>query len=277
MGPIAWTRLDFDLDEPAAFPVLLDRDRPEVVVHAAAWTDVDGCARDPDLAMARNGTATGLLAEAAAERGLDLVVVSTNEVFDGRRTDGQGYAATDAPDPINAYGRSKLAGERLAEAAFRGASGSIGIVRTAWLYGPPGGDFPDKILSAADRALAGGEPLKLVTDEAGSPTYAPDLADGIAELIEADAIRGIHHVVNGGVASRSAWAEAVLRGAGISVPTEGVSASTWQRDSTPPRWAVLEPSPLPSGQPLREWPRALADYLPTLLRQRAAAAGAGRR
>src|SRR4051794_2350612 len=84
-GLIAWARHDFDLDDatPATVDRLLDRDRPEVVVHAAAWTDVDGCARDPELAERRNGTATGVLADALAKRGLDLVAISTNEVFDG--------------------------------------------------------------------------------------------------------------------------------------------------------------------------------------------------
>ena len=117
-GPLAWPRAIFDLDAPDAVGGLLDRERPEVVVHAAAWTDVDGCARDPELALRRNGVATGVLARACAERGIDLIVVSTNEVFDGRRTDGRGYAVTDEPAPINAYGASKLAGERAACEAF---------------------------------------------------------------------------------------------------------------------------------------------------------------
>ena len=110
-GPIAWTRPIFDLDAPDAFAALARPRPPEVVVHAAAWTDVDGCARDPELALARNGAATGVLAEAAAARGIDLIVVSTNEVFDGRRTDGTGYAPDDPTNPINPYGASKLAGE----------------------------------------------------------------------------------------------------------------------------------------------------------------------
>ncbi|HET9757373.1 MAG TPA: sugar nucleotide-binding protein, partial [Candidatus Limnocylindrales bacterium] len=81
-GPIAWTRTDFDLDAPVTIGELLDRDRPEVVVNAAAWTDVDGCARDPELALRRNGEAVRVLAEATAARGVDLVQISTNEVFD---------------------------------------------------------------------------------------------------------------------------------------------------------------------------------------------------
>jgi dTDP-4-dehydrorhamnose reductase len=277
-GPIAWSRPAFDLDEPGGVAALLDRDHPEVVVHAAAWTDVDGCARDPDLAMARNGLATGHLAGECAAREIDLVVVSTNEVFDGRRTDRRGYRADDPPSPINPYGASKLAGEEAARAAFAatGASGpALGIVRTAWLYGPPGNDFPAKILAAADRARASGEALRLVADETGSPTYSRDLAEAIVELIGAAAVGGTHHVVNGGSASRADWARELLRQARLDVETEDVPASTWPRASTPPAWAVLEPTPLPGGETLRAWQAALADYLPELVRDRARA-GAGR-
>jgi dTDP-4-dehydrorhamnose reductase len=274
-GPIAWTRAIFDLDASDAIDGLLDRDRPEVVVHCAAWTDVDGCAREPELALRRNGTATGVVARAAAARGIDLIVVSTNEVFDGRRTDGLGYGPDDATAPLNPYGASKLAGERAARDAYAGTTpgartGALGIVRTAWLYGPPGDDFPTKILAAAERARAAGEPLRLVADEVGSPSYTADVAEAIAELIGGAAIGGIHHLVNGGAASRAEWAREVLRGARVDVPTEDVPASTWPRASTPPAWAVLAPTPLPGGEPLRPWPSALADYLPTLLRQRAA-------
>jgi len=282
-GPIAWRRPAFDLDAPDRFAALLDRDRPEVVVHAAAWTDVDGCARDPELALARNGVATSALAGVAAERGIDLIVVSTNEVFDGARADGAGYGPDDAPHPINAYGRSKLAGETGARAAFdasqiassAGDGPALGIVRTAWLFGPPGNDFPAKILAAADRARASGEPLRLVADETGSPTFSHDLAEGIVELIGAAAIAGTHHIVNAGRASRAEWARELLRQASLDVATEDVPASTWPRASTPPPWGVLEATPLPGGEPLRDWRAALADDLPALLRERAAA-GAGR-
>jgi dTDP-4-dehydrorhamnose reductase len=275
-GPIGWGRDTFNLDAPDGVVGALERDRPEVVIHAAAWTDVDGCAREPELAMARNGTATGVLAEACATRALDLIVVSTNEVFDGRRTDGRGYAPTDPTNPPNAYGASKLAGERAAIHAYgTHPNGTLWIVRTAWLFGSPGNDFPAKILAAAERAIATREPLRLVADESGSPTYTVDLAEAVAELIGGAAIDGIHHLVNGGAVSRASWARELLRQAQLEVATEDVSAATWQRASTPPPWAVLEPTPLPGGEPMRSWQEALADYLPSLLRQRATAGSAG--
>jgi dTDP-4-dehydrorhamnose reductase len=270
-GPIAWQRPDFDLDDPDAFKALVTRDRPEVVVHAAAWTDVNACARDPRLALARNGDATGALAHATAAAGVDLVVISTNEVFDGDRTDGRGYGPEDRTNPPNPYGASKLAGERRAAEAYAAAPERLAIVRTAWLYGPPGNDFPAKILAAARQASARGERLKLVADEVGSPTYAVDLADAIVELLGSAGIGGTHHVVNAGHASRAEWARELFRAAGLTVDAEEVPASTWTRASTPPRWAVLEPTPLPGGEPLRPWREALADYVPWLVRRTAAA------
>jgi len=277
-GPVAWTRADLDLDAPAGVVQALDRDRPEVVVHAAAWTDVDGCAREPELALRRNGEATGTLAAACAERGIDLLVVSTNEVFGGDREDRTGYAPSDPTAPPNAYGRSKLAGEQAATGAFEraGATGSasLGLARTAWLFGPPGRDFPHKILDAAARALAEGQPLRAVDDEWGTPTYAADVADAIVELLAEDALAGVHHLVNGGIATRATWAEDVLGRLSIDAPVEPVPGTTWARASVPPRWGVLAATPLPSGEPMRSWQAAMADYAPILRRDRAAGAGA---
>lgn len=281
-GPLAWSRPEYDLDDPASAARVVGRDAPEVVVHAAAWTDVDGCAREPARAMRRNALAVAELADACAAAGTDLVLVSTNEVFDGRRTDGRGYAPGDRPAPINSYGASKLAGEAAAQAAFlrRGgvlaapggappAAPQLAIVRTAWLFGPPGNDFPGKILAAAERSRDAGEPLRVVGDEVGSPTYAPDLADAIVELLAAGACAGLHHVVNGGTVSRAAWARVVLAAAHLDVRVTEVPLASWGRPSAVPAWAVLAPTPLPSGEPLRPWESALADYLPLLLRGRA--------
>src|SRR6186713_2368053 len=138
-GPMGWSRADVDLDDvtPERLGRLLDRDRPEAVVHAAAWTDVDGCARDPELARRRNADAVRALAEATAARGIDLVHVSTNEVFDGTSPRDRGYRPDDVPSPGNPYGASKLGGETAATAAYAAGQARLAIVRASWLYGPP--------------------------------------------------------------------------------------------------------------------------------------------
>jgi dTDP-4-dehydrorhamnose reductase len=272
-GPIAWTRTEFDLDDPGDPAGRLRADRVEFVVHAAAWTDVDGCARDPGLAMRRNAEATGVLARACAAQGVELVYVSTNEVFDGRRRDGRGYGPDDPTNPINPYGESKLAGERAVAAAWQDRQAGWHIVRTSWLFGPPGRDFPEKILAAGERARDAGQPLKVVADEHGAPTYTRDLAEAIVDLLaELDAPGPIHHLVNAGVTSRAGWARELFRQHRVDVEIEEVPASTWQRASTPPLDAVLQPTPTPTGEPMRPWQEALADYLPLLRRQRAVAA-----
>lgn len=277
-GPIPWDRGAFDLDRPDGVGDALARDRPEVIIHAAAWTDVDGCARDPELAMRRNGAATGVLARACADRGVDLIAISTNEVFDGERTDRQGYGPHDLPGPRNAYGASKLRGEDEARQAYgdlgRTAGGTLGIARTAWLFGPPGMDFPRRILEVADRALIAGDPVRVVSDEWGTPTYASDVAEAVCELLADDAHGGIHHLVNGGLATRADWARATFAAMGHPAVVDDVPSSTWERASSPPRWGVLAPTPLPGAEPIRPWAQAMGDYLPALQRLRASAVGA---
>jgi dTDP-4-dehydrorhamnose reductase len=262
---IPWKRAELDLDstDPAGeAAALLDRDRPSVVFHAAAWTDVDGCARDPDLANRRNGDAVAGLATACAERGVGLVMVSTNEVFDGARSDGRGYAETDPVAPANPYGRSKRLGEERALSAFHGADG-LWIARTAWLYGPPGNDFPTKIIAASDRRHESdpGTPLPVVADETGSPTYTLDLAAALVALV--DATRGgIYHLVNAGSGTRYSWAEAVLRQCRPARDLRPISQSEFVRASVPPAWGVLDGSKAAAaGVRLRPWADALADYL----------------
>ncbi len=248
-GPIAWTRADFDLDAPATIRDLLERDRPEVVVNAAGWTDVDGCARDPGLALRRNAEAVRVLAETTAARGVDLVQISTNEVFDGRRAHDRGYRPDDPTAPANPYGASKLAGEEAATAAYRDSAANLAIVRTAWLFGPPGNDFPTKILAAATAAGVDGQPLKVVGDEFGSPTFTHDLAEAVAAMLGADVPRGIQHVVNAGVASRADWARELFRQAGVDVATEEMSMSDCPRASTPPAWACSNRRRSPASSP----------------------------
>jgi dTDP-4-dehydrorhamnose reductase len=256
---IGWDLPEHDLDRPESIEALLDRDQPGLVIHTAAMTLVDECARQPGLAMRRNGVATGVLAAACRARGVGLVVVSTNEVFSGDRGDGRGYAETDATAPRNPYGASKLAGEEAARAAFADSPG-LWIARTAWLYGPPGNDFPDKVTAASDR-LPGGELLPVVADEFGSPTYTADLARAILELVSLTE-GGTYHLVNTGGASRLAWAERVLAVRRPGRATRPISASEFTRASDPPPWGVLDTSrATAAGVRLRPWEAALAEYL----------------
>jgi dTDP-4-dehydrorhamnose reductase len=258
---VGWARPDVDLDDPGSWARLLERDRPDLVIHAAAMTDVDACARHPQLAMRHNGEATAALAAACHGRGVRLVVVSTNEVFSGDRKDGRGYVETDQPAPPNPYGASKLAGEEAAEAAF-GGWGGLWVVRTAWLFGPPGNDFPDRIVAAADRRAAD-DPLPVVADEVGSPTSSVDLAAAIAALVERTN-GGLFHLVNAGHASRRAWADRVLAARRPGRSTRAISASEFVRASDPPRWAVLATGrAAAAGVTLRDWEAALDEYLRT--------------
>ena len=226
---------DFDITSPSDADALRVW-APEVVVNSAAWTDVDGCARDPDRAMRVNGVAAGRVAELAGAVGALVVQISTNEVFDG--TSDEPYGAADEPNPINAYGRSKLAGER----AVAAATPDHLVVRTAWLFGPGGTNFVTKILAAAERMRESGEPLRLVADELGNPTWTPDLAHAIVELVDAGG-RGVVHAAGVPPVSRLGWARVALEAAGIQVPTEPVSLASFERASTPPVRAVLEASP----------------------------------
>lgn len=271
---LAMDRRVFDLDAPAGIGAVLDELRPELVVHAAAWTDVDGCAREPELAMRRNGEATGIIAAASSARRISLLAISTNEVFDGEGP-RRPHAPLDSPRPANPYGASKLAGERAATDAYAsaGAEGSLGIARTAWLFGPGAPDFPRKIAAAAARARTAGEPLRVVADEFGTPTYVEDVAEGIAALVSAGTTAGIHHLVNGGEASRAEWARDVLERLGLeAVDLVDVGLADFPRPSRPPRWGVLEPTPVPAARPsgggatrfLRPWREAMAAYAPAL-------------
>jgi len=253
-----WSRATWDLDRPDDVGAL-DRDRPDLVLHCAAWTDVDGCARDPGLALHRNGTATGILARACRDRGVQLLAVSTNEVFDGDRTDGLGYVEDDATSPRNAYGASKLAGEDGAREAFDGQAG-LWVVRTSWLYGAPGGAFPEKVVAAADR-LPAGEPLPVVVDEVGCPTWSVDLAAAMLALVDATP-GGTYHLAGTGPASRLEWATQVL---GVRRPGRKVmpiSRAAFARVSDAPPWAVLDCGRARViGAAMRPWDTALAYYL----------------
>jgi dTDP-4-dehydrorhamnose reductase len=230
---LALARPEFDITRAADLERLTAW-HPDVVLNSAAWTDVDGCARDPERAMRINGEAAGAVAAAAATAGALIVQISTNEVFDG--TLDRPYAEGDEPNPINPYGASKRAGE-LAVAA---ANARHLIVRTAWLFGPRGADFATKILAAANRAWSAGEPLRVVDDEWGNPTWTPWLADAIAALVSDSRSLDarIWHLAGEPPTSRRRWAEHVLKD--VDVQILPITLADYPRPSQPPRRAILD-------------------------------------
>lgn len=225
---------------------------PDLILHPAAMTNVDGCARDPALAYRVNGMGTQNLALVAAELGAEMLYVSTNEVFDGTATEPYHEWAT--RNPINAYGRSKRAGEWYVEHLLT----RFYIVRTAWLYAAGGRNFPHRIIELADERSA----LSVVTDEVGNPTYVVDLAQAIVRLVETHAY-GIYHLVNEGITSRYEFAKEILRLSGRAhVPVAPITSAAFRRASTPPSYAPLANNAAAAlGIRLRPWQEALAAFL----------------
>lgn len=225
---------------------------PDLVINAAAWTQVDQAEREPDAAFAANALGPLTLAEGCAACGAALVQVSTNEVFAG--LPGQVYYEYDQPQPRSVYARSKAAGE----AAAARVLSRLYIVRVAWLFGPSGDHFPAKMIAAADRHGA----LRVVADEVGNPTYAPDVAAALVALVQTERY-GIYHLVNEGQASRFDLAQATLAAAGrAQVPLTPIRMEDWPRPAPPPPHAVLaNQAAARLGIVLRPWQEALHDYL----------------
>ncbi len=243
---------ELDITDRAAIGAALASFAPDVVIHAAAWTDVDGCARDPERAYRVNALGTQNVALACVESGAALAYVSTNEVFEGTATEP--YREWDPPHPINPYARSKTAGEWL----VRHLLNRFYIVRTAWLYAPGGRNFPHRIIQLADERGA----LRVVTDEVSNPTHAPDLADALAALIQTSAY-GVYHVTNAGYCSRYEFAREILRISGREeIPVEPITLDEFQRASTPPRFAPLANTAAAAlGITPRPWQEALKAFL----------------
>lgn len=248
-----------DITDRAALLALVRDFVPQIILHPAAMTDVDGCARNPDLAYRVNGMGTQNVALAAAEVNAELLYVSTNEVFDGRAT--APYHEWAARNPVNAYGRSKLAGEWYVQNLLT----RFYIVRTAWLYAPGGRNFPHRIIQLADESIrpdGGGRPLRVVADEVGNPTYVVDLARAIVALIQTHAY-GIYHGVNAGMASRYDFAKEILRLTGREhIPIEPIALADFQRASAPPPYAPLANNAAAAlGITFRPWQEAIAEFL----------------
>ncbi|MBK9125390.1 MAG: dTDP-4-dehydrorhamnose reductase [Chloroflexi bacterium] len=241
-----------DITDWATVRQVIVNAHPDIVVNAAAMTDVDGCARDPALAHRVNGLGAGNVAAAAYAARALIVHISTNEVFDG--SSARPYREYDSPCPINHYGESKWAGE---QAVIRVNPRHV-IVRTAWLFSHGGRNFIHAILGAAQA----GKPLRVVCDEIANPTYNNDLADAIIALAQTER-PGIYHLVNEGAATRNAFARRILDRSGYAdTPIAPILRAQWPRPSTPPAHAALDNTAAASlGVRLRPWQTALDSFL----------------
>jgi dTDP-4-dehydrorhamnose reductase len=242
---------DADIRDPAQIESVMRRTKPDWVVLSAAYTDVDGCESNRDLAFAVNRDGAANVASAAKKIGAQLAFLSSDYVFDGRKTIP--YETDDPRNPQSVYGKSKE------EAEFRllDINPDFCIVRSSWLFGTGGKCFPDTILKLASSRPS----LKVVNDQRGCPTYAQDLACAIIQLCQKNA-RGIFHATNAGDCTWFEFAREIIRNAGLATKVEPVSSQEMARPAPRPAYSVLSLSRLKSvGIEMPSWRDALARYL----------------
>jgi dTDP-4-dehydrorhamnose reductase len=237
-GAVGLTRAEWDVEQPPP-----DGLRPDAVLHAAAWTNVDGAEDDPQGAAAVNvgGTAN------VAALGVPLVYYSTDYVFDGSKREP--YLESDGPNPVSAYGRTKLHGEAAAgEQAW--------IVRSSWLFGPTGNNFVRTML----RLAAERDEVAVVDDQRGSPTYVGHLAAATRELLELP--QGVYHVAAEGEATWAEFAEAIFAEAGLPTRVRRITTAELGRPAARPAYSVLRSE---KGAPtLPHWREGLRETLERL-------------
>jgi dTDP-4-dehydrorhamnose reductase len=245
---IALSHDDLDVTDPARVERMITRERPGAVINCAAWTNVDGAEESEHDASLVNAQGAGFVADAANKVDAKVVYLSTDYVFDG--SNGP-YSESDDTAPINAYGRTKLAGER----ATALVNGQSFIVRTSWLFGPQGGNFVETMLRLGE----GGGPVVVVHDQVGCPTYTGHLAVGLLRLIDSAAY-GIHHMTGQGSCSWYEFAMEIFRQAEVVTRVMASTTDMMERPAKRPANSVLisrrsAPINLPA------WQRGLSDYL----------------
>jgi dTDP-4-dehydrorhamnose reductase len=248
---IALSRSDLDLTDQSAVETLVEEHAPATVVNCAAWTDVDGAETHEEEATEVNASGAGYLGAAAAAIGASICQISTDYVFDGAKETP--YVESDPTSPIQAYGRSKLAGEE----TVRAANPNHFIVRTSWLFGVANQkpNFVETMLEVGST----GVPVKVVHDQVGSPTFTGHLAAGLARLIETDSY-GIHHMAGTGECSWYEFADEIFRQAQMEVDLIPIDTAAFPRPARRPANSVLV-SEWETPIMLPEWKTGLAEYL----------------
>lgn len=201
----AFDSSEFNLEDFASTRRTIRKLRPQIIVNSSAYTDVDRAESEPDKAFVINGTAPGILAEEAEKLQAIFIHFSTDYVFDGTKITP--YIETDTPNPLNVYGKSKLAGEQ----AIKAVDGEYLILRTSWVYSLRGDNFVTKVLKWSRQQ----EKLSIVSDQVGSPTWSRMLAETTAQVLahgreEIHQHRGVYHLAGNGSAGRLEWAKAIL-------------------------------------------------------------------
>jgi dTDP-4-dehydrorhamnose reductase len=242
---------DADLrDQPRIREVVRDSS-PDWIILSAAYTDVDACESNRDLAFAVNCEGAVNVTQAARDAGSRLMFLSSDYVFDGSK--GSPYKTSDPRNPTSVYGETKArAEERLLEILP-----DVCIARTSWLFGHGGKCFPATILK-----LAATRPeISVVNDQRGSPTFAPDLASALLQLCRADA-RGIVHITNSGHCTWYDFAAEIVRRSGLSTVVKPVTTAEFPRPARRPAYSVLSPDSLHAyNVHMPEWQDALRRYL----------------
>jgi dTDP-4-dehydrorhamnose reductase len=248
---------EMPLDNRNAIESVMQEHRPSLVMHCGAITNVDGCEAEPLVAYRINGMATAWVAEAAARIDAGMVYVSTDFVFDGT-LEGTPYPVESAIKPLSVYGASKRIGE---EAVLAHGRDDFYVIRTSWVFGPGGKNFPRAILN---RARSGGA-LKVVTDQVGRPTMTHDLAEAMLDVFKLKPAGGIYHAANEGYCSWHQFAVDTLAAAGMNdIEVGAQTAADLNLAAARPAWSVLDTDKLATvrGKHLPHYLDALARHVP---------------
>lgn len=254
----AWDREELDITNEAQVREKIVAQKPEIIINAAAWTDVDGAEEESkrESCFAVNEDAVRYIAQAAKDMDALVVHYSTDYVFPGDAKTG--YAEDDPPGPaVNVYGESKLAGER----ALKESGAKFYLLRTGWLYGPGGKNFVDTMIRLGGEVQEGKrDHLEIVNDQHGSPTFTKDVALATKEILEnRDKYPpGIYHAVNFGETTWYGFAKKIFEIAGMNVEVEATTSDKFVRPAKRPKYSILKNT---RGPKLRHWQDALADYL----------------
>ncbi|WP_251551929.1 dTDP-4-dehydrorhamnose reductase [Neobacillus muris] len=243
-------QLDITIEENVL--AFINEIKPDVILHCAAYTNVDAAEENEDLAYQINALGTKNLAKAAKQAGAKLMYISTDYVFDGTATEP--YEVDEPTKPLGAYGRTKLAGEEFVREYLE----QFFIVRTAWVFGIYGQNFVKTMLRLGkERGEVG-----VVHDQIGSPTYTVDLAKFMVELMGTEKY-GVYHATNSGVCSWYEFAVEIFKQAGLNVKVNPLTTEQFPRPAARPKYSVLSKKKIEEQglTPLRDWKAALAAYL----------------